>query len=122
MSVIEFEPEHLERYELPRLPFAGEQIGWAPTLDSVKAAVAKDFGLRPSDLQGDDRHQSVALARHIAIYLCREHTGASYPELGRAFGNRDHTTAMDACRKIAQLATTDARFAARLERLQGKFR
>jgi chromosomal replication initiator protein len=117
MSVVEFEPEHLERFQLPRAPFTGTYVRRV-TVESIQGAVADFFKVRLWDLKGEDRHQSVALARHVAIYLCKEHTGASYPELGRAFGNRDHTTAMAAHRKIRGLRETDPRFALRLAALE----
>src|SRR5690606_41429280 len=55
------------------------------------------------DLYGSSRSQSVATARQIAMYLCRERTSLSLPKIGQLFGNRDHTTVMYAYKKISDL-------------------
>ncbi len=69
----------------------------------IIAATAQYFRLSVDDLYGSSRSQSVATARQIAMYLCRERTNLSLPKIGQLFGNRDHTTVMYACKKIAQL-------------------
>ncbi|WP_336632049.1 MULTISPECIES: chromosomal replication initiator protein DnaA [unclassified Microbacterium] len=69
----------------------------------IIAATAQYFRLTVDDLYGSSRSQSVATARQIAMYLCRERTNLSLPKIGQLFGNRDHTTVMYACKKIAQL-------------------
>ncbi len=61
------------------------------------------FKLTVDDLHGTSRSQSVAQARQIAMYLCRERTELSLPKIGQLFGGRDHTTVMYACRKITGL-------------------
>ncbi|MFT4051423.1 MAG: chromosomal replication initiator protein DnaA [Microbacterium sp.] len=69
----------------------------------IIAATAQYFHLTVDDLYGSSRSQAVATARQIAMYLCRERTNLSLPKIGQLFGNRDHTTVMYACKKIAQL-------------------
>lgn len=64
---------------------------------------AEYFKLSVDDLSGSSRSQAIALARQIAMYLCREHTNLSLPKIGQLFGNRDHTTVMYANRKITSL-------------------
>lgn len=64
------------------------------------ATVAKHFGLTLGELKSKSRRQAVADARGLAIYLTRQLTGASYAEIGRQFGNRDHTTVLHACQKL----------------------
>ena len=71
------------------------------SLDEVQRAVADFFDLSVPDLQSKSRARSVARARHIAMYLCRELTGASLKETGGHFGGRDHSTVKYACDKIA---------------------
>ena len=61
------------------------------------------FKLPVDDLYGSSRSQAVAIARQIAMYLCREMTDLSLPKIGQLFGNRDHTTVMYANKKITQL-------------------
>lgn len=69
----------------------------------IIAATAQYFKLTVDDLYGSSRSQSVALARQIAMYLCRTHTSLSLPKIGQLFGNRDHTTVMYAHRKVSAL-------------------
>jgi chromosomal replication initiator protein len=67
----------------------------------VAKAVARQFGITTKDLKGKSRRQSVVEARSLAMYIARRLTAASYAELGRHFGGRDHTTVLHACRKMA---------------------
>ncbi|GAA3591887.1 chromosomal replication initiator protein DnaA [Agrococcus terreus] len=64
---------------------------------------ASYFRLTVDDLHGSSRSQTIALARQIAMYLCREMTSMSLPKIGQLFGNRDHTTVMYANKKIEKL-------------------
>lgn len=67
----------------------------------VAAAIAKQFQQTVADLRGETRRQSVVQPRNLAMHLCRRLTGASYAEIGRYFGNRDHTTVLHSCRRAA---------------------
>jgi chromosomal replication initiator protein len=58
-------------------------------------------------LLSSTRTQPAALARQVAMYLSRELTGATLPTIGRAFGNRNHTTVLHACRKTTERITQD---------------
>src|SRR4051794_7875811 len=69
----------------------------------IISATAAYFKLTVDDLYGSSRSQSVATARQIAMYLCRERTSLSLPKIGQLFGNRDHTTVMYAYKKISDL-------------------
>ncbi|MDT0182554.1 chromosomal replication initiator protein DnaA [Microbacterium sp. ARD31] len=69
----------------------------------IISATAQYFKLTVDDLYGSSRSQSVATARQIAMYLCRERTSLSLPKIGQLFGNRDHTTVMYAYKKISDL-------------------
>lgn len=73
----------------------------APT--EIIAQTAQYFELTVEDLYGSSRSQTIALARQIAMYLCRELTNLSLPKIGQLFGNRDHTTVMYANKKISDL-------------------
>jgi chromosomal replication initiator protein len=66
-------------------------------------ATAQYFKLTVDDLYGSSRSQAIAIARQIAMYLCRERTNLSLPKIGQLFGNRDHTTVMYAYKKISEL-------------------
>lgn len=70
------------------------------TVDLIQRVVADYFEVRPSDMTAKRRSRSVAYPRHIAMYLSREMTSLSFPELGEQFGGRDHTTVLHACEKI----------------------
>lgn len=69
----------------------------------IITATADYFKLTVDDLYGSSRSQAVAVARQIAMYLCRELTSLSLPKIGQLFGNRDHTTVMYANKKISEL-------------------
>ncbi len=70
------------------------------TIETVQAEVARQFGLHVNDLRGNRRTQDVAYARHIAMYLSRELTEASLPQIGSRFGGRHHTTVIHAVDKV----------------------
>jgi len=69
----------------------------------IITSTAAYFKLTVDDLYGSSRSQQIAIARQIAMYLCRERTNLSLPKIGQLFGNRDHTTVMYACKKISEL-------------------
>ncbi len=70
------------------------------TVDIIQRKVAEYFEIRPSDMTAKRRSRNVAYPRHIAMYLSREMTPLSYPEIGEQFGGRDHTTILHAYVKI----------------------
>lgn len=76
----------------------GEDIVIAPV--EIINAVAAYYKITPDDLYGSSRIQAIALARQIAMYICREQTNLSLPKIGQLFGGRDHTTVMYANKKI----------------------
>jgi chromosomal replication initiator protein len=75
--------------------------------DRVTSLVAREAGFTSSQLKGKSRQQAVADARSLAMYLARRRTGASYAQIGRQFGDRDHTTVLYACRKVLAAAQAD---------------
>ena len=88
------------------------------SVEDIQRAVCHHFHLRSTDLVSKDRHKSVAFARHVAMYLCKQRLKVSFPEIGRAFGNRDHTTVMSAVRKIEAQRDSDPQVRAHLEALE----
>jgi chromosomal replication initiator protein len=90
------------------------------SVEDIQRVVCHHFKLRSGDLLSKDRHKSVAFARHVAMYLCKQRLKSSFPEIGRAFGNRDHTTVMAAVKKVGALRATDAETRAHLEVLEKK--
>lgn len=79
------------------------------TINNIQKTVAEYFKIRISDLHAKSRSRQVARPRQIAMALAKELTDHSLPEIGEAFGGRDHTTVLHACRKVADLASKDAR-------------
>lgn len=80
----------------------------APEPKSIIRASAKHYGLKTSNLTGPSRRKMDTLARSVAMYLIRNLTGASFQQIGEYFGQRDHSTVMHACRKIAAARKSDA--------------
>ena len=68
----------------------------------IKETVAKYFSIDKDDLSGSKRSNDIAFPRQIAMYLCREIAGMSFPQIGADFGNRDHSTVMHGYNKIAK--------------------
>ncbi|HSX82529.1 MAG TPA: helix-turn-helix domain-containing protein, partial [Candidatus Saccharimonadia bacterium] len=79
----------------------------AVTAPRIQQTVAAHFGLKMSELRSKRRQRALVFPRQVAMYLCRELTEVSLPEIGRHFGGRDHTTVLHACAKIARMEETD---------------
>jgi chromosomal replication initiator protein len=77
------------------------------TIDEIQKKVAEHYNIRLADMHSPRRVQHVAQARQIAMYLSKELTSKSFPEIGRKFGGRDHTTVMHAVRKVKEIMDTD---------------
>ncbi len=77
------------------------------TIANIQKTVAEYFKIRIADLQSKDRSRTVARPRQMAMALTKELTNHSLPEIGEAFGGRDHTTVLHACRKISELLEAD---------------
>ncbi|GLK87297.1 chromosomal replication initiator protein DnaA [Pseudomonas turukhanskensis] len=78
------------------------------SVDNIQRTVAEYYKIKISDLLSKRRSRSVARPRQVAMALSKELTNHSLPEIGDAFGGRDHTTVLHACRKIAELREADA--------------
>ncbi|MEE9591558.1 MAG: chromosomal replication initiator protein DnaA [Thermodesulfobacteriota bacterium] len=72
----------------------------SPTIEDIQKAAASFFNIKVSDLKSKRRLKKIALPRHIAMYLAREYSKVSYPEIGASFGGKDHSTAIHAFKKI----------------------
>lgn len=79
------------------------------TMDNIQKTVAEYFKIRVSDLLSARRSRSITRPRQIAMSLSKELTNHSLPEIGDAFGGRDHTTVLHACRKVVSLRESDQR-------------
>ena len=81
------------------------------SIDNIQKTVAEYFKIRVADLSAKSRKQSLTRPRQIAMCLARELTSHSYPEIGEAFGGRDHTTVINACKRVAELKDEDVKIA-----------
>jgi chromosomal replication initiator protein len=77
------------------------------TIEEIQRRVAEHYGIRTADMHSSRRARAVARPRQVAMYLAKQLTPRSLPEIGRKFGGRDHTTVMYAIRKIEELRTTE---------------
>ena len=80
----------------------------APTCDEIVRHVAGHFGLTREQIHSRSRDRTIALARGLAIYIVRKHCAMSYPEMGRALGNKNHSTIVMAWQRIDGLCRSDA--------------
>src|SRR5690242_19777571 len=88
------------------------------TIDEIQKRVAEHYNIRLSDMHSARRARVVARPRQVAMYLCKQLTPRSLPEIGRKFGGRDHTTVMHAVRKIEELKAADTTLAEDIELLR----
>ncbi|MDH5187488.1 MAG: chromosomal replication initiator protein DnaA [Rhodospirillaceae bacterium] len=88
------------------------------TIEEIQKKVASHFNIRTSDMHSARRARSVARPRQVAMYLAKQLTSRSLPEIGRKFGGRDHTTVMHAVKKVEELTERDAGFAEDVELLR----
>ncbi len=88
------------------------------TIEEIQKKVAAHFNIRTSDMHSARRARSVARPRQVAMYLAKQLTSRSLPEIGRKFGGRDHTTVMHAVKKVEELSERDAGFAEDVELLR----
>lgn len=85
------------------------------TIDEIQRKVAEHYNIRMTDMHSARRARNVARPRQVAMYLAKQLTARSLPEIGRKFGGRDHTTVMHAVRKIEELMNDDAQISQDVE-------
>ncbi|MEP3845912.1 MAG: chromosomal replication initiator protein DnaA [Paracoccaceae bacterium] len=88
------------------------------TVEEIQRKVSDHYNIRLSDMIGPKRLRSYARPRQVAMYLCKQLTTRSLPEIGRRFGGRDHTTVMHGVRRIDELKIQDSQIAEDLELLR----
>ena len=88
------------------------------TIEAIQRAVAEQFGMRVSDLKQKNNSRNVVVPRQIAMYLAKQMTEASLPEIGRQFGNKHHTTVMHSIAKIDEQRRADKDLHRTLNKLQ----
>ena len=90
------------------------------TLDSITQFVAKDLNIKPSEIKSKGRSRNIVYARRIAIYLCRELTQNTMPQLALYFGMKDHTAISHTLKKINSLIENDEDFNTKIKELTNK--
>ena len=80
------------------------------SIDKIQRSVAEQFGIKVADMFSKRRPANIARARQVAMYFAKELTQKSFPEIGEAFGGRDHTTVMHAVKRVLELRQHDAEF------------
>jgi hypothetical protein len=112
--IITYDKRKLRPVEPPPPPSIAEQIAairakWPDIMTPIKAvdsvieATCRHFGMNRVQIMARRRMNKLVYARHICWYLCREMTGASFPEIGRRFGGMDHTSVLHGAQKIGRL-------------------
>ena len=86
-----------------------------PSIEHVKHAAITVLGISREALEGPSKVRKVIRPRHIAMYLSRELTGKSFPQIGYSFGKRDHTTILYAHRKVTKTLPKDREVAAHVD-------
>ena len=81
------------------------------SIDEIQRRVAEHYNIRLTDMASPRRARNVARPRQVAMYLAKQLTSRSLPEIGRKFGNRDHTTVMHAVSRVGELMERDVTFA-----------
>ena len=79
----------------------------ALTIQSIQEAVGRFYNLKQSELKSHRKNKQLVWPRQLAMYLCRQHTDRSFPEIGQSFGGRDHTTVIHSVKKIEKLIDKD---------------
>ena len=89
------------------------------TIEEIQKRVAEHWGIRLTDMTSARRARTVARPRQVAMYLAKHVTDRSLPEIGRMFGNRDHTTVMHGIKRVTELMEQDSDFREKVELMLG---
>jgi chromosomal replication initiator protein len=90
------------------------------TIDEITKSVCEYYRIPYKELMGKKKTKDISMPRQIAMYLCRELTGNTYPHIGTAFNGRDHSTVMHACSKVSATMKKDEHFREKIEELKNK--
>ncbi|NCO01739.1 MAG: chromosomal replication initiator protein DnaA [Epsilonproteobacteria bacterium] len=90
------------------------------TMDIITNSVSKDLNIKPSEIRSKGRSKNLVYARRIAIYICRELTQSTMPQLAQYFGMKDHTAISHTLKKINELIVNDEDFKVKIDELTNK--
>jgi hypothetical protein len=88
---------------------------WVNAIKRIQHAVCAEYNITMMELCSQRRSKEIVRPRQIAMYLCKKLTDRSFPEIGRRFGGRDHSTAISAIRRVESLCAADEEFRLRVE-------
>ena len=88
------------------------------SIDEIQKRVSEHYNIKLSEMSSNRRSRVVARPRQVAMYLAKQLTNRSLPEIGRKFGGRDHTTVMHAIKKIEELSALDASLSSDVQMLR----
>ena len=94
----------------------------AVTIEMVQKVVAEHYSLKVAELKSKNNSKSVAMPRQIAMYLCKNLTNASLPEIGKSFGGKHHSTVIHSIRKVEDMRQRDGDFNTFINSLLESFR
>lgn len=97
------------------------QVKDAPPVETIRDRVAMRFGVAPKDICGQSRVKHLVIPRQAGMYLARKLTRRSLPEIGKRFGNRDHTTVMHAMKSFPQKMAEDHELETIVRELEASF-
>ena len=115
LNRMDLTPELVDRLLTPE-PYRGEL-----DIAAIKTEIASQYRVSVADLEGENREKRVSQARQVAIYLARELTGSSFPQIGKEFGGRDHSTVIHAYKRVKELEEIPL-FQSELEELKSSLR
>ena len=90
------------------------------SVSKIKKIVADYYNLTTKQLTSSTRTKNIAIPRHIAMYLCRNILDVPYKEIGNEFGNRDHSTVINACEKVESLIKTDQNYSKAIDEIKAR--
>lgn len=90
------------------------------TVEDIQKVVAEQFHIKTAEMKSKKRNRTIVQPRQITMYLCRKLTSLSFPEIGRHFGGKDHTTVIHACRQMEKRLEADAAFKQLVESISKK--
>jgi chromosomal replication initiator protein len=88
------------------------------TIESIQRMVAEHYDVKVADLRGDRRLRTITHPRSVAMFLCRKHTQASFPSIGKGFGGKDHSTVLAACRRVEERMDDDSSLRSEIEAIE----
>ena len=92
------------------------------TPPEILRVVATHYGLKMTDLKQKSNAKTIAFPRQVAMYLCKDLTDLSYPEIGKLFGDKHHSTVMYSVQQIKKMIEADPQFARTVDALAKQFR